>query len=58
MRKADFKLEDNPEVAKKVWRHKELGCAYCPPNKQENAGRRAKHGSRKPKAKDQKRGRA
>jgi len=34
----------------------DLRCAICPPHKGENAGRRAKHGPKKPKYKE-KRGR-
>ena len=30
----------------------DLGCSFCPPNKGENAHRRAKHGKTKPKYKN------
>lgn len=29
-----------------------LRCSYCPPNRGENATRKAKHGTKKPKYKD------
>ncbi len=37
-------------------RRKLLSCSICPPNKGENAGRKAKHGSKKPKYKSKRRG--
>lgn len=33
-------------------------CSICPPNKGENARRKAKHGNKKPKYKDRRRGKA
>jgi hypothetical protein len=46
----DF-YEANSTVDKRKRRIANLGCSYCPPNKGENAKRKAKHGSKKPKGK-------
>ena len=43
-------LETNSTVDKKI-RRKLLSCSLCPPNRKENAGRRPKHGEKKPKYK-------
>lgn len=48
--------ETNKEL--KVKRQKQLRCSICPPNKGENAMRKAKHGKGKPKYKDRRRGKA
>lgn len=33
----------------------DLSCSFCPPNRHENARRKAKHGKTKPKYKDKRR---
>lgn len=47
----------NSTVAKRLQRL-DLRCSICPPNKGENASRRAKHGPKKPKYKSKRRGKA
>lgn len=44
------KLETNSTVDRKE-RRLDLSCSFCPPNKGENAKRKAKHGNKKPKYK-------
>lgn len=46
-----IKQETNSTVDNRI-RRKDLGCSFCPPNKGENAKRKAKHGNKKPKKKD------
>lgn len=45
----------NSKVDKRERRHKDLNCDFCPPNKGENANRKAKHGNQKPKYKNKRR---
>lgn len=41
----------NPTVDNRI-RRKQLSCSLCPPNRVENASRKAKHGPKKPKRKN------
>jgi hypothetical protein len=43
--------EENASAHKKILRERQR-CSICPPNKGENAKRKAKHGNKKPKYKN------
>lgn len=49
-KKTELKEETNPSVYNKLIRY-QLKCSLCPPNKGENAKRKAKHGVKKSKTK-------
>lgn len=46
--KAQIKTETNSTVDKKL-RRQYLSCPHCPPNRNENATRKPKHGVKKPR---------
>lgn len=56
-KREEEKSTDNSTVAKRLQRL-DLRCSICPPNKGENASRKAAHGAKKPKYKDRRRGKA
>jgi len=49
----DFKFpaEDKTSREDKLERKKDLRCSFCPPHSGENASRRPKHGTKKPRGK-------
>lgn len=49
--KTGMRKTDNPREYKLLKKCVDLNCSICKPHKGENVGRRAKHGSRKPKSK-------
>lgn len=50
--KSKSKKTDNPREYKLLMREENLSCSRCPPHRVENAGRKPKHGEKKPKKKD------
>lgn len=47
-----IKETDNSREYKMFKKKIDLKCSLCPPHKMENASRRVKHGSKKPRYKD------
>jgi len=50
--KRALKKTDDPRTYKLLKKLKDLSCSFCRPHQNENAGRKAKHGAKKPKKKD------
>lgn len=50
-KRSELSKEDNPTAYDRLKRN-QLSCSRCPPHQSENASRKAKHGSKKPKYKN------
>jgi hypothetical protein len=51
-----LKEENDSRTYKRVKRVVDLSCSFCPPHRNENAGRWVKRGAQKPRNKNKRRG--